>query len=350
MPHSVIVATEAKLLIVDDDPTNLLLLRRTLQWAGYSNVFDADGGEEAIRMFEDVSPDLVILDLHMPGMDGYAVLEEIRRRDKGGAFLPIVAFTADVTREARERALMLGASDFLTKPGEKTEIKLRIHNLLSLRMLQQELRDKNDCLEAQVRSRTTELEEARAEIVNRLAVAGEFRDAATADHTLRVGEMSSRIAEAMGMPIEEVRLIALAARLHDIGKVGISDLVLLKPGRLTALEVVDMRRHTTLGGHILSNGNTPLLQMAERIALTHHEWYDGSGYPAGLAGSAIPIEGRIVAVADVFDALTNERPYKPAWSADTAVSEIRSLSGTQFDPRVVDAFLVVIGNAGALAA
>ncbi|MEX2243097.1 MAG: HD domain-containing phosphohydrolase [Fimbriimonadaceae bacterium] len=343
-------APESRLLIVDDDSTNLTLLRRTLTWAGYTNVFEAIGGEKAIRMFREVSPDLVILDLNMPAPDGYAVLEELRRRDVGPAFLPIVAFTGDVTREARDRALTLGASDFLTKPGEKTEIKLRIRNLLALRSLQQELFDKNESLELLVLERTQALEEAKAEIVNRLAIAGEFRDEETGDHTLRVGEMSARIAEELGMPSVEVRLIALAARLHDIGKVGVSDLVLLKPGKLTEDENIGMRRHTILGGRILANGNTPLLQMAERIALTHHERFDGSGYPAGLKGNAIPIEGRIVAVADVFDALTNVRPYKAAWTVEAAVLEIRSLSGLQFDPRVVEAFFAVVADIDLLAA
>ncbi|MEX2244620.1 MAG: HD domain-containing phosphohydrolase [Fimbriimonadaceae bacterium] len=347
MLHNV---TEPKLLIVDDVQTNLILLRRTLAWAGYTNVFDASGGEEAIRTFEEVSPDLVILDLHMPAPDGYAVLEEMRRRDVEPAFLPIVAFTADATWEARERALTVGASDFLTKPGEKTEIKLRVRNLLALRSLQQQLYDKNESLEVLVKERTQALEEAKAEIVNRLAIAGEFRDEETGDHTLRVGEMSARIAEELGMPSVEVRLIALAARLHDIGKVGVSDLVLLKPGKLTEDENIGMRRHTILGGRILANGNTPLLQMAERIALTHHERFDGSGYPAGLKGDEIPVEGRIVAVADVFDALTNERPYKKAWSVQAAVSEIRSLSGQHFDPRVVEAFLAVVDDMDLLAA
>ncbi len=215
---------------------------------------------------------------------------------------------------------------------------------------EQAIRSQNEWLEAQVKLRTTELEDAQDEIVNRLAIAGEFRDEETGEHTIRVGEMAARIAAVLGMSGDQVRLILLAARLHDIGKIGVSDLILLKPGKLTNDEIADMRRHATLGGRMLSNGRTPLLQMAERIAVTHHEWFDGTGYPAGLAGDEIPIEGRIVALADVFDALTNDRPYKSAWTQDAAITEISSHSGTQFDPRVVDAFLVVVGETGSLAA
>jgi putative two-component system response regulator len=212
------------------------------------------------------------------------------------------------------------------------------------------LSTRNDDLEALVRQRTMALEDAQDEIVNRLAMAGEFRDEDTGGHTVRVGEMAARIAAVLGLAGQQVRLIYLAARLHDIGKIGISDSILLKPGTLGADEIAAMRRHTELGGRMLANGRTPLLQMAERIALTHHERFDGSGYPMRLVGEAIPIEGRIVAVADVFDALTNDRPYKQAWESDAAIREITALAGSQFDPRVVEAFLVVMGDRGSLAA
>ncbi len=342
--------TEDRILVVDDEPTNVVLLVRLLEWAGYTDIITAVDGCSALKQVDSCNPDLVILDLHMPGKDGYQVLKEIRAGKHDGAFLPILAYTADATREARERALTLGASDFLTKPGERTEIKLRVRNLLAIRSLQRSLSDKNDALESLIKDRTLELEETQAEVVNRLAIAGEFRDEETGDHTFRVGDIAAKIAAMLGLPREQVRLIALAARLHDIGKIGISDLILLKPGKLTTQEYEDMKRHTTLGGRMLANGQTPLLHMAERIALTHHEWFDGSGYPDGRSGEEIPIEGRIVAVADVFDALTSERPYKSAWTVDAAISEIRSLSGLQFDPQVVAAFLAVEGHSGLLAA
>ena len=277
-------ASTQRILVVDDEPTNVVLLQRLLEWAGYTHTDTASDGAEAIAKIESYDPDLVILDLQMPGVDGYEVLKAIKYR-VGHSFLPVLAYTADVTRKARERALSLGASDFLTKPGERTEIKLRIRNLLALRSLQQELCDRNDDLEFQVKERTRELEDAQAEIVNRLAIVGEFRDEQTGEHTIRVGELAGRIAGALGLDPEMVRLISLAARLHDIGKIGISDMILHKPARLTSREFESMKQHTSLGGHMLSHGNTPLLQMAEKIARTHHERFDGSGYPVGLLGT-----------------------------------------------------------------
>ena len=340
----------SRILVVDDEPTNVTVLVRTLSWAGYSNVESVSDGVEALSVIAESPPDLVILDLHMPGMDGYEVLEAIRSDPEEGAYLPVIAYTADVTREAREQALALGATDFLTKPGERTEIKLRVGNLLLLRSMQKALYRKNASLDAQVKERTLQLEEAQAEIVQRLAMAGEFRDEDTGEHTLRVGETASRIALALGLPEDRADLIALAARLHDIGKIGVSDLVLLKPGKLTEEEFDAMKQHTRIGAKILSQGCTPLLRMAERIALTHHERFDGTGYPEGLAGEQIPIEGRIVAVADVFDALMHARPYKEAWSEQEALQELRDGSGKQFDPKVVEAFLRARSVARSLAA
>jgi putative two-component system response regulator len=286
----------------------------------------------------------------MPVVDGYSVLAELRVRTYGGPYLPILVYTADVTREARERALSLGASDFLTKPGERTEIKLRIQNMLALRSLHMNLRDQNDALEAKVLERTRALELAQIEIVNRLARAGEFRDEDTGEHTSRVGDTSALIARELGLPPSEVGTIRLAARLHDLGKIGISDLVLLKPGKLSEQEFLSVKQHTVLGADILSDGSSQLLQMAERIALTHHERFDGTGYPNQLAGWDIPIEGRIVAVADVFDALTHARPYKEAWPREQALEEIYRLAGSHFDPEVVDAFKRVVGRGQQLAA
>jgi putative two-component system response regulator len=301
----------------------------------------ASDGIEGLRRCEVFDPDIVILDLHMPELDGYEVIAELRKRATG-AFLPVLVYTADVTREARERALSLGASDFVTKPGERTEIMLRVRNLLALRTLQQDTFAQNDALEARVRERTRALEQAQVEIVNRLAMAGEYRDEDTGEHTSRVGDMCALIARELDLMPSDVATIKLAARLHDLGKIAISDLILLKPGKLTEEEFAQMRQHTSLGAKILADGTSPILQMAERIALTHHERFDGRGYPRGLAGAQIPIEGRITAIADVFDALTHARPYKEAWPVERAVAEIESLSGTHFDPSVVRAFLSVL--------
>ena len=350
MPHNELETSDQRILVVDDEETNVLLLQRVLTWAGFTNVRATSSGHEALYVFNDFDPDLVILDLHMPGMDGYQVLTELRNREADDSFLPILAYTADVTREARERALSMGASDFLTKPGERTEIKLRIRNLLSIRMLQNRLRNTNAELDLKVKQRTRELEAAQVEIIHRLAMAGEFRDEDTGEHTVRVGELAALVAGQLQFDPERVALILLAARLHDLGKVGVSDLILRKPGKLAPAEYELMKQHTLFGAQILSKGTSPLLRMAELIAVSHHERFDGTGYPQGLAGEAIPIEGRIVAVADVFDALTHERPYKPAWDTERAIAEIKSGSGTQFDPKVVKAFLFVVEGLGKQAA
>jgi putative two-component system response regulator len=202
----------------------------------------------------------------------------------------------------------------------------------------------NDLLEEKVRERTLELEEARVEIVMRLAMAAEYRDDNTGQHTLRVGRNSALLAQALGLPSDQVELMRSAARLHDVGKIGITDLIMLKPGKLTFDEFERMKTHTTIGATMLSNGQSPLLKMAETIALTHHERFDGTGYPKGLTAGEIPLVGRIVAVADVYDALRCERPYKRAWNIEEARAEIASQAGKHFDARVVDAFLKLLDD------
>ena len=328
-----------RILIVDDDATNRHLLERLLDIGGYDEVLSVTSGHEALNQGIDYEPDLILLDLHMPGMDGYEVLEELRQSQESPIYLPILVLTADATTTARKKALELGASDFLTKPADATEILLRVRNFLTMRTLSQELNKRNMGLEEMVRERTHELEEAQIEIVERLAMAGERRDDDTGEHTRRVGDLSAEIAKKLHMPEKFVRLIRLAARLHDLGKIGVPDSILLKPGKLTPEEYATMQEHCLIGAGILSESRTPLLQMAERIASAHHERFDGTGYPLGTARDDIPLEARIVSVADVFDALTHERPYKSAWSREQAIEEIRRQAGRQFDPLVVDAFL-----------
>ena len=332
---------EPRILIVDDDPTNLHYLKRLLDIGGYDNVRTATSGREALLVGASFDPDIIILDLQMPDMDGYEVLKIIRPLQISGAYLPILVFTADATHAARKMALELGASDFLTKPGDATEILLRVKNFLTMRFWSKELNDRNIDLEDRVRERTHELERSHFEIVDRLARAGEYRDDDTGQHTRRGGELSARIASHLGLPSQTVRLIQQAALLHDLGKIGVPDSILLKPGRLTEEEFRTMQKHCLHGASILAEGSSPLLQMAERIAASHHERFDGTGYPHGLSGEEIPIEARIVAVADVFDALTSERPYKRAWDKEAAKAEILSQRGRQFDPQIVDAFMVV---------
>ncbi len=218
---------------------------------------------------------------------------------------------------------------------------LRIKNLLQTRSLHLRIQGQNQLLDQKINERTAELEATQIEILERLALAAEYRDDDTGEHTKRVGRTSARIAEALGWPAADVELIGRAAPLHDVGKISISDLILLKPGKLTPEEFENMKTHTTMGAKMLSGGRFPLLQLAEQIALTHHERWDGTGY-IGLRQEAIPIAGRIVTVADMFDALTSERPYKKAWTVNEALEEIQHQSGRQFDPRVVEAFMKVV--------
>ncbi len=336
---------ESRILIVDDESANIRLLGRILERAGYRNVATTTDPLEAIDLFESFEPDLVLLDLNMGPLDGFGVMERLRAWITDDVYLPILVLTADMTPEARQRALSEGAKDFLTKPFDAEEVLLRIRNLLSTRLLHLRLLDQNAALEEGVRARTRELEEARIEILECLGRAAEYRDDATGEHIRRVGELSGQIALELGMPPAEAEELGRAATLHDIGKIGIPDHVLLKPGRLTPEEFEIMKTHTTIGARILSGSRSPMLQTAREIALTHHERWDGRGY-AGLVGDAIPLSGRIVAVADTFDALTQQRPYKEAWSWDAAIAAIDAERGLQFDPEVIDAFLRVMRRTG----
>jgi putative two-component system response regulator len=314
-----------------------------LAQAGFANLRSTTDPRTTLGLVDEFEPDLVLLDLHMPGIDGFAILNLLRER-LGDMFLPVLVLTADVTSPTKERALSLGAKDFLTKPFDRTEALLRIRNLLETRALYEQLREQNLTLEAKVRDRTEALEAAHAQILARLSQAAEFRDDETGQHTRRVGELSARVGTVLGMSASEVAMLRQAAPLHDVGKIGIPDEILLKPGRLTLEEFAIMRTHTTIGAALLARSGSSLLQMAEQIALTHHERWDGSGYPRALAGDMIPLPGRIVAVVDVFDALTSTRSYKAAWSLADARAELVRQRGVQFDPAVVDTFLAVLNE------
>jgi len=327
--------TEAPILVVDDQEANIRLLERLLQRDGYTAVTSTTDPRQVLPLYAGLQPDLILLDLHMPHLDGVAVMRQLATVIPAETYLPVLVLTADATPETKQRALAAGAKDFLTKPFDPIEVLLRIRNLLATRLLYRQLQEQNQTLEARVRERTSELEAAQREILARLALAAEYRDDSTGQHTRRVGQVSAVLAQALGLPPYLVDLIRQAAPLHDVGKIGIPDPILLKPGKLTAAEFEQMKQHTAMGGHILGNSRYPLLYLAEEIAYTHHERWDGAGYPLGLSGEGIPIAGRIVAVADTFDALTHERPYKAAWSVDEALAEIERQSGRQFDPAVV---------------
>lgn len=330
---------DARILVVDDQDANLRLLRGILKREGYVNVVITADSRDVADICVAFRPDLILLDLMMPDLDGFQVMQQLTPTIPNGSYLPILVLTADISPETKMRALSLGAKDFLTKPFDHTEVLLRIKNLLETRFLYQQLHDQNQILEERVLERTQQLEQAQFEILERLTVASEYRDDDTGQHTRRVGYVSSLLARASGTPQHGVDLIERIAPLHDIGKIGISDDILLKPARLTAYEFEVMKTHTIIGARILSGGHSDMVKMAQTIALTHHERWDGLGYPHKLEGVSIPEVGRIVALADTFDALTHHRPYKEAWPFDRAVEEIERQSGKQFDPHLVDIFL-----------
>ena len=314
------VFRNARILIVDDEPANIELLRRLLERAGFSRIESTTDSRQALDLYVKFRPDLILLDLHMPHRDGLEVMDELNQIAEA-SYLPILMLTGDDTPEARREALSRGAKDFLNKPFHSDEVLLRINTLLETRFLYLQIQSQNQILEAKVRERTRELEEAQIEIIERLALAAEFRDDNTGQHTERVGQMAALLARQLGLPDTQVSLIRRAAPLHDVGKIGIPDSILMKLGKLTPDEFELVKTHTAIGARILSGGRFTILRLAEEIAFNHHERWDGNGY-AGIGRLDIPLAGRIVAVADVFDALTQQRPYKPAWPVDEAIAEI----------------------------
>ena len=330
---------QPSLLIVDDEAENVRLLAKILSRAGYANVTTTTDSVRVLELHSQCNPDLVLLDLHMPGEDGFAVLAKLAPFITGLEHLPVVIITGDGSPEVKHRALSLGAKDFISKPFDPAEVVLRIKNLLETRVLHQKLRRHNNELETMVAARTRQLEESQVEMLERLATAVEFRDDDTGDHTKRVGLLSARLAEAIGLDAAMVELIKRAAPLHDIGKVGISDAILLKEGPLTPEERAVMQTHTTIGSRMLENGASELVRVCQRIARSHHERWDGSGYPDRISGQSIPLEARIVGVADFLDAVTHSRPYRAGWSLGEALETIRAATGSHFDPLVVRALM-----------
>lgn len=309
-----------KILVVDDEPNNLQVLKQVL---GDSHMLlFAKSGERAIALANEQHPDLILLDVMMPDMDGFETCQQLKA-NKGTANIPVIFVTAMSEIENEYKGFEMGAVDYITKPISPSVVRARVKTHLSL-------------------VKVSELQESRLEIVRRLGRAAEYKDNETGLHVIRMSHYSMLIGEAAGMNEYDQELLLNAAPMHDIGKIGIPDSILMKPGKLTAQEWQIMSRHPSIGADIIGEHNSPLLKMARKIALTHHEKWDGSGYPQHLKGEKIPLVGRIVAVADVFDALTSVRPYKKAWTVEEAVDYIDHASGTHFDPGLVSLFHEVL--------
>jgi putative two-component system response regulator len=328
-----------RIMIVDDNDTNLTLFEQIAKRVSpdVAVICHADPIEALAAATADL-PDLVVVDFMMPGMDGHQLLEAIRALP-GGRDVPIVMITAAGERSIRHRALELGATDFLTKPVDATEMRVRLTNLLALRRSHLQQKNRNRWLADEVRKATAAITNREHELIIRLSRAAEFRDPETGGHIQRMAHFSRMIAAGLGLPEDQCELILRAAPMHDVGKLGIPDSILLKPGRLTDDEFTVMKRHPAMGFAILDGSESDLIRLGAEIAYYHHEKYDGSGYPFGLKGGDIPLTGRIVAVADVFDALTSTRPYKTGWSVEDAAKFLKDGKGTHFDPSCVDAFL-----------
>ena len=336
--HGPLELLDLRILVVDDDAAALLLTRRMLERAGYRQVATTSDPERVSASFEEIKPDLLMLDLHMPGVDGFKLMEQLAVSTGDGVHVPLIVLTADTSEAAKRSALALGARDLLTKPVDQTEFLLKVANVLRIHSRQRELAGRGDALELRVAQQGKDLEQARFETMHRLALAAELRDSNRQDHARRIGRTAGLLALELGLPGDEPQLIEAVAPLHDIGKIGIPDSILLAPRRLVQDEMETMKSHTTIGAELLAGSESPVLQLAEVIARTHHERWDGAGYPAGHDAERTPAAGRIVAVADAFDALTHERPYKSAWPPTLAAGEIRAQRGRQFDPAVADAF------------
>ncbi len=328
----------AHILVVDDEPANVKLLEQILRGMGFVNVASTLDAREVVDLYRRHAHDLIILDLNMPQLDGFAVMQQLREA-AGDGLPPILVLTAQHAQSWRQRALDEGARDFVTKPFYTDELIARVRNLLDAHMAQKYMRHQNEILEEKVRQRSRALHDTRLKVIRHLGRAAEYRDNETGLHIIRMSKISVVVAQAAGLDRNACDLLLNAAPMHDIGKIGIPDHILLKPGKLDAREWEIMKTHAQIGADILSDDDSDLMIMAHEIALTHHEKWDGSGYPNGLRGRDIPLAGRITALADVFDALTSVRPYKQAWPVERAVELIKNERGRHFDPQLADYFI-----------
>ena len=329
---------DAGILIVDDEPANLKLLDKMLGGQGYRHLVLVSDSREVVARYRASRPSLILLDINMPHLDGYQIIEQMKALNDP-LLPPIDVLTAQHGKDALLRALAAGARDFITKPFDRNELLMRVRNLLDAQLAHRLLHDQKAVLEEMVQARTEELHRTRLQIVQRLGMAAEYRDEETGNHILRMSHSCALIARSVGWSEADCDLMLNASPMHDIGKIGIPDAILLKPGKFEPHEWEIMKSHASIGGKLLEGDDSDLLRMAREIALTHHEKWDGSGYPNGLAGEAIPMAGRIAALADVFDALTSVRPYKKAWPIEDAVAYLQDNRGRHFDPALVEVFM-----------
>lgn len=327
------------ILICDDSITNVLILEKLLEYEGYKNVTTLTDPTKVLPAMSADNYDLLLLDIEMPKLNGFEVMELISQSPVAKQLVPILILTGKQGAEVRNKALESGAQDFVNKPFDQTEVLLRAKNLLRVRAAYLDQAKIAEVLERKVVERTAELEKTTNILIKRMAQAGEMRDTDTGKHVMRVGQYARVLSDASGLPAEISYLIEKAAPLHDLGKIGIPDSILLKEGKLTDEEREVMNTHAKMGAELLSEHESMLIRMAASIAMTHHERWDGNGYPNKLSGESIPVEGRITAISDVFDALTTVRPYKEAWPIDKAVELIKSEAGKQFDPNLVQLFI-----------
>jgi len=345
--HSIHTDTSSmNILVVDDEQWNRELMQHMLSPMGYS-IHMAVDGRDALKKAAEIHPDVILLDLIMPNMDGIETARCLKQ-DPRFQHIPIIVVTAATQEDSRIQALEIGVDDFLNKPVNRSELAARLRNHLKLKSYHDQLRRHQEVLEGKVAERTRELEhsytlirKASLETIQRLTWAAEYRDEETGNHIRRMSFMAVAIARSMGLSPKVLDRMMYATPMHDIGKIGIPDHILTKPGKLDPDEWEVMKQHTTIGARILGGSQIGFLRLGEVIALTHHERWDGTGYPQGISGTDIPLVGRIVAIADVFDALTNKRPYKDAISVDKSLSIIKANRGSHFDPSIVDVFLSI---------